>query len=167
PMSLDDDVFDAVYDYVNALTAMANSNPGLADLAGNYIRNHDKALRIAALLASLDGSKTISMRYWGRAREIAERWRQGLHNMYDTVSNNLESTDEGTRELVIAEQLRKYGPQTARQIHQSVRRKLSSAEVKGTLQGMIETNVVTEIAEGRQQRYVLTQDLDSPAGGAS
>lgn len=167
PMALTDDVYDAVYDYVNALTAIANADPNLADLAGNYIRSHEKALRIAALLASFDESKEITMKYWGRAREIAERWRQGLHNMYDTVSSNLEQSESGTHERVIAERLRRYGVMTARELSQKLSGRLSSDQIKSVLGGMVDADMVTEMKEGRKTVYVLNQDIDSTESSES
>lgn len=68
------------------------------DLNGNYERLPTKAMRVAALIASLENNGLIEMRHWALAQEIAERWRQSLHELYAQVNINKELSATATME---------------------------------------------------------------------
>lgn len=93
-------VFEAFYNYHDALTAIARANDN-TDLDGNYSRFAEKALRVAALLASLGNEGRIELCHWARAQAIAERWRQSLHNLYLTL-NSAQDEEAKTEERVIS-----------------------------------------------------------------
>jgi hypothetical protein len=62
------------------------------DLDGSYARLSDRALRIAALLASLENEDRIELPQWARAQEIAEIMRRNLHELYRQVNAGQEGT---------------------------------------------------------------------------
>jgi len=64
---------------------------GNQDLDGSYVRLSDKALRIAALLASLENEGQINLQIWALAQEIAEMFRYNLHELYAQVSSLQEN----------------------------------------------------------------------------
>jgi hypothetical protein len=64
----------------------------LADLQSEnldpcYLRLPGRALRIAALLTSVNGpgGTVIHLPQWARAPQIVERWRRALHHLIDRV----------------------------------------------------------------------------------
>ena len=65
PLELDPDVKDAYYRYDGALRKLL-VEIGIPDFDGSYGRLPEKALRIAALFASLEGSPTIKMKPLGQ-----------------------------------------------------------------------------------------------------
>ncbi len=60
------------------------------DLDGSYTRLSDRALRIAALLASLENNGHIELCQWTKAQEIAEIMRRNLHELYRQVNARQE-----------------------------------------------------------------------------
>lgn len=86
-LTISDETFDAYYEYRDALKMMMTNNPD-HDLDGNYLRLAEKALRIAALFASLGGSECIELAHWAKAQEITEHWRVGLHELHRQVNDN-------------------------------------------------------------------------------
>jgi hypothetical protein len=157
-MGLPNEVFDLVYTYQDALNGIMVSN-AVPDLNGNYSRFGEKALRIAALLASLAGYKEIQPQHWHRAQEITERWRVDLHSLYRQLGGDVEVSRSRTIEDAICRQLEDRGPTTARNLR--IYTHLSGDEVKAGVSSLIEDGTVLEVAEGKTKVYVLVQ------GGAS
>ena len=89
PLELDPDVKDAYYRYDGALRRLL-VEIGIPDFDGSYGRLPEKALRIAALFASLEGSPTIKMKHWAKAQAIAQRWRGNLHEVYKQVNQSTQ-----------------------------------------------------------------------------
>ena len=85
-LKISDDVFDACNNYHMALRDVISRNE-IEDFDGNYARFHEKALRIAALFASINNFKSIKLNHWAKAQEITERWRIGLHELHRQVND--------------------------------------------------------------------------------
>jgi len=68
------------------------ANSSNQDLDGSYTRLSDRALRIAALLASLENGGRIEVPQWAKAQEIAEMMRRNLHELYRQVNREHEHT---------------------------------------------------------------------------
>ncbi|NLF13898.1 MAG: DUF3987 domain-containing protein [Anaerolineaceae bacterium] len=83
--TLGEGVRAAVQRYNMAVLALARESE-LTDLDGNYGRLHEKGLRVAALMASLENGGIIELRHWARAQEIVERWRLYAHRLYEQVT---------------------------------------------------------------------------------
>lgn len=146
-------VFDAFYAYREALLDIV-SKTGLTDLDGNYTRLPEKAIRIAALFASLQGCNQIGMVHWARAQQIAERWRGDLHNLYRQLTSNVEQSKKKTREEAILALLAKRGESTKREIVQGVRG-LSSADAAEVLPSMVDMGLLVEVKSARSATYSL------------
>ncbi len=151
-------VRDAAYAYGEALLDIANSG-GIRDIDGNYGRLPETALRVAAIFASLQGESEIQIRHWARAQQLAEKWRQYLHNLYRALTTSVETSKERTKEDAILTQLAKRGALTKREITQHVRG-LSSAEAEALISAMTKTGVIVEISVGRTAKYSLASQVD-------
>lgn len=94
-------IIDLFYRYSDALSDLVYEH-NIEELAGNYGRLATKALRLAALFASLENDNIIEVKHWARAQELTEAWRASLHEMYAQVnSNNFESESaQAERELL-------------------------------------------------------------------
>ncbi len=148
-------VYDAYYGYHDALSSMIVQGEN-EDLDGNYVRFAAKALRIAALLASLENHGVIELRHWARGQQIAEDWRRGLHDLYEQV-NRANPTDEWVREEQVVALIREKGPLTAREVRQGVW-KSSANEVNRWLDSLVRSGVLEEVQEGKTRRYHLAED---------
>jgi hypothetical protein len=88
------------------------------DLNGSYTRLRETGLRIAALLASLAGSSTITLSHWARAQQICETFREELHNVYATVATAQVETTRRTIEDKVIEYIQScHDGATKRDIH--------------------------------------------------
>jgi hypothetical protein len=67
-------VGEAYYTYNDAIMQIIHKAI-YEDLDAWHGRCAIRALRMAALFASLDGTDEINLRHWARAQHIAERWR--------------------------------------------------------------------------------------------
>lgn len=148
------DVYDAFYTYRDALTDIVDAGQ-VEDLDGNYSRLPEKAIRIAALLASFHGEKDIKMRHWHRALEITERWRVDLHSLYRQLTGAVEVDRSRTIEDAIIEQIKRYGPRTARDLKLNTH--MSSEDIKSILPGMVADGTLLEFKEGKAVRYTLLE----------
>ncbi len=146
-------VWHAYYRYDRALRAMA-SHQGNEDLDGSYGRFAIKALRIAALLASLHDDRethTIELAAWSRGQQIAERWRASLHRLMGQVQDEVTLTHEEKAEHMLIRVLRKYGALTARELHQ--RTKIPYTVLVRHLEVMSKAGVVQAQKSGRTLKY--------------
>ena len=127
------------------------------DLDGSYTRLSDRALRIAALLASLENGDRIELRQWAKAQDIAEMMRRNLHELYRQVNagqteNNLEDIlldylkTLGDKKVTIRE-IRQFGP--------SELRKASSDTLRNELLNLMRSEIVTVERVGKAERYAL------------
>jgi len=87
--TLDRDAYRAYDAYRLALRELLAASDN-QDLDGSYTRLSDRALRMAALLASLENGNRIELRQWARAQEIAEMMRRNLHELYRQVNAGQE-----------------------------------------------------------------------------
>ncbi len=148
-------VKEAFYRYENALLDLAQQHQ-LFPLFGNYGRLPKQALRIAMLLASLENNGKIEIRHWSRAQEIAERWRQNLHEMYNQV-NAVEETSQRkeiedrlifyVRKLTVEKQ-----PPKARDIAKYMKH-LDTPTIELRLRELSRAGVLEEIKTTKTWRY--------------
>lgn len=108
------------------------------DLASSYVRLPFKALRVAALLAGLDCTETITMYHWTLAQTICERWRKSLHELYRQIN---QAQDE---------------PSYAKRIEDEVLRvvrKLEEQDKPPTIRDL--SRYITKVDSGRLKMAVL------------
>ncbi len=150
--TLGDGVKDAYYNYQDALLDIVAESPN-QDLAGNYARFGEKALRVAMLLGSLENNGRIEMPHWARAQQIAESWRQGLHYFYDEVTGAAQSPGEAVEEKIM-QLIAGKGPLTRREIHTAIRG-IDSGMAGMILGNMVAADLLEESEGGQTKRYGL------------
>jgi hypothetical protein len=127
------------------------------DLDGSYTRLSDRALRIAALVASLENGGHIELPQWARAQEIAELMRRNLHELYRQVNTGQE---ENCLEDVLVDYLKTLAgkPVTIREIRQfgpGALRKASSEMIRNELGNLVRSDLVSVERIGKAERYRL------------
>lgn len=152
----------ARYDYLDALTDLIEQELVHNDLASSYVRLPEKALRMAVLFASFEGLAEVELAHFARAQQITERWRAGLHNLYNCIVNRVDDEERETLGAKIERQimeaigkLERAGEQpTARLIAMRIRG-VSSSEVAQELQKLTRLGivVVTRAESGRTDYY--------------
>jgi hypothetical protein len=159
PCTLGADVWDALHRYNRGVLEIARGSQ-LTDLDGNYGRLHEKALRVAALLAGLENGGRVEMRHWARAQEMAERWRLYAHRLYGQVAE-LEVSPQAEIEDKLVDAVRRWqGTEkypdglTATDISRFMWG-LGAVEVKHYADGLVAAHVLEKHKPGRAERYVL------------
>ena len=121
-------VYDAWKRYRSALKQLSRklSAQGLKDLKGSYGRLPVKALRIAALLGSLENYGVVELKHFALAQEICERWRASLHELYSQINNSPDSPTQASRLgdeiLEVVKKLAEKGkPPTVKEIHDYIK----------------------------------------------
>jgi|GEM_PF-589756 len=154
-----DEVWDALHRYNVAMLELARTSE-LTDLDGNYGRLHEKALRVAALLASLENGGRVELRHWARAQAIVERWRLYAHRLYEQVTELDASPQSEIDDKVVAavkrwQESAKYpGGLTAADIARFVWG-LGPVEVKRHADELVRAQVLAKHKPGRAERYFL------------
>src|SRR5258706_6569711 len=149
---MSDAVYQAHNAYYNALATLATNLD--ERFKSTYGRLPEKALRIAMLLASLEGCQTIDMRHWGRGQQSTEHWRRDFHEMIAQISSeDMSIRNYGDNEAQILHVLTKLKAGThvtARFVsHQTAKlRKLGAPEVRKILDDLAESSDVNVIKEG-------------------
>lgn len=92
-LALSDPVGDAYYAYDHGLIEVMEGY-GHTDLDGNYGRLGEKALRVAALFASLQGSGAVKLAHFAKAQQTVERWRLYTERIYEQVTRRDKSKRE-------------------------------------------------------------------------
>lgn len=129
-MGIGIDVLDSFYSYHDALMDMAAdaAEEGDDDLNGSYGRFGEKAMRVAILLASVNGDETIESIHWARAQTITESWRRSLHNLKDHLTEQAPSQERKEHEKIIKMILKFEHGATASQLAKTTRA-YSTAEI--------------------------------------
>jgi hypothetical protein len=153
--TLSPDVRRAFYAYDGAMRTLIGEM-GHEDLDGSYTRMPIRALRIAALLASLhDASKrhTIWPPQWARGQAIAEQWRADLHKLMRQVDEDDTPTRAGDNEQRVLRVLRasKGAALPVRTIH--LKTKMAYGDITLALQALKAGAVVREIVTPRTQKW--------------
>ena len=136
-----DEVREDIEEYRTRLRDMIFESD-VTDLDGNYGRFPEKAIRIATLFASLDGSHEILWKHWARAKETAEQWRKNLHDLYDQL-NHAEDSTMLTNEEKVIRQIKKRGPITCRTIQQNT--------------GLLAADVNKELTKLARRRLIINK----------
>lgn len=143
--------------YREALREMiANSNN--QDLDGSYVRLSDKALRIAALIASLENEGCITFTIWTLAQEIAEMFRRNLHELYIQVSSAIQETNPHEDTLINYLKTLNGKAVTVRDILQyapASLRPLKTDGIRELLINLQRSGIVDCKKEGRKECYTL------------
>ena len=152
------DVKRAFYAYRNALKDQIE-NMKEKDLKGNYLRLPDIALRIAVLIASVNGEKEVTLTHWGFAQNTTELWRENLHRLYyETLSDN--NTGNSSAKMDPLERIhtiiKEKGPITSREIQQLTHYK--AATVEALLEDLKLDGKIKMFPSGKTFRYDKESD---------
>lgn len=156
------DVYQAWVNYRSALKQITRNLP-TQDLDGSYNRLSIKAIRIAALFASLENGDVIEMRHWAKAQEIAERWRKSLHELYYQVNKPHDETTYAKRVeddiLRVVKQLEaKEKPPTIRDLSRYLTR-VDIGRIKMGVVDLVKAGLLSENKDGKSPRYTVMEDL--------
>lgn len=156
-LSLQRGVREAFDTYRVALRSLLAKEGACQDLDGSYSRLATMALRIAALLASLENGGCITLDIWSLAQEIAEMFRENLHRLYEQVS--VVSDDNPYEETLIEYLKTKQGESTTvRDIvlyGPSPLRKLKTNGVRDLLISLERSAIVICKKEGKKEWYTF------------
>jgi len=154
----------------NAGLACGPSGLTVVDLDGNYGRLHEKALRVAALPASVENGGRVEMRHWARAQEVAERWRLHAHRLYGQVAELAVSPQAEIEDKVVDAIRRRQGTDkypdglTATDISRFIWG-LGTLEVKQYADALVAAQLLAKHKPGRVERYFVPQPAPQPDGG--
>lgn len=144
-------VTDRFYLYLDGLVKISQ-HLQQTDLDGNYIRFAEKTLRIALLLASFSESPQIELPHWARAQEISERWRRGLHAIYESINNNPSDAQE--KEEKVLKVVERHGPVSATEVSRYIHG-IGVTETKTILDGLVMAGAMEIQKNGKTVRYCL------------
>lgn len=143
-LGIHSDVKEAYDVYNESLLQLVINGDATGDLEACYGRLHDKALRIAMLLASFAGQAEITMPYWAYAQNVAETWRRMLHQTLAMASEGQPMSREEQLESKIESQLARYVSMTGRDLQRHIKG-FSSREINGALEEMLKAErIITE-----------------------
>ena len=163
-LALSTAVLEAYYTYNGALLDLIIAGDAPPDLNACYGRYHDKALRIAMLLASFAGQDTIEMPQWAYAQDLTEQWRLMLHQAVALADSGLPLTRDEQLEAKVTSQLGRHGPMTLRELTHNIRG-FSSREITAVVQAFLRTGSIETRATAQTIYYALPTDM-APARGA-
>jgi hypothetical protein len=167
--AMTDEVWEALYRYNKAALEVAHA-VRVTDLDGNYARLHEKALRVAALLASLGNGGPIELRHWARGQEVVERWRLYAHRLHEQMTWLEVSPQAEKEDRVVAVLMRLQGTEkyprgmTAAEIARFVWG-LGAVEVKHHADELVAAHVLAKDRRGRAERYFVP--APEPDGAAA
>lgn len=151
-ITLAPNVVRAYYDYSDALLAIIAQQG--SELDSWYARLHDRALRVAILLASIDGSERVELRHWGRSQAIAERWRASVHRLYRQVNAEQQATQQASAEDAVLEVIRRLGNPTVRDIKTRIAW-LSRTEIQEICDRLAQIGTLAPVRTSHSVRYSL------------
>jgi hypothetical protein len=155
-LSLHPSARKALNDYGNALALRAQDDE-LAQFRSYYSRLRDKTLRIATLFAALQRSPCIEIRHIARAQQIAEQFRQSIHQLGAHLSQGHEPSK--SMDDKILKLLEQKGPLTVREIAQHTR--LDGDSVRKKLDGMIKDGDIIATKQGRKMVYCIVHEEET------
>lgn len=151
-LSITEAVYDAYEAYNDGLLTLLLSGDVPPDYDASYGRLHEKALRIALLLAGFSGDTMIEIRHWAYAQRIVEGWRRNLHGIQGQIAAQEIVSPAQQLEHRVEEFLGRVGQATAREIQRALWN-VSSKEVAETLKNLEGVGVVVKESQGRTVRY--------------
>jgi Protein of unknown function (DUF3987) len=157
-LSLHPSARKALNDYGNALALRAQDDE-LAQFRSYYSRLRDKTLRMATLFAALQESSCIEIRHIARAQQIAEQFRQSIHQLAAHLSRQ-ESTQQprSLDDKIMKVLTDKNVPLTAREVSQCIRN-LDTQEARSRLDALELSGVLKKEEQGRTSRYFISRHV--------
>ena len=156
-LTLGPGVLEAYYAYHDGIRDLLTHHAN-EDVDASYGRLPNMALCVAILLASVAGEPVIALTHWARAAQIAERWRQGLHQLIDQLRTARAESRESEDEAKLMRVLNRGVPMTAREIGQYAPRPRKSVDT--LLRLLVDAGDVLALSPGEGQkttRYLLVE----------
>jgi Protein of unknown function (DUF3987) len=147
------EVRGAFYAYDAAMRHMLTS-ADTQDFDGSYGRFPIKALRIAALLASMhdvNATHTIDLSHWYRGQAIAERWRASLHRLVGHLQSSVGPDRTAQRENHILKVLKAHGPCSEADIYRWT--KIPATQLDPQLKALLAIKIVRPEWTKRTLKY--------------
>jgi len=161
PLPLQEITFDAKADHAQEayqmaiFTMIADTTQVSEDLGASYIRLHAKAIRIAMLLASVEGKTVIGLQHWAYAQAITERWRRMMHQVIEMAADSQPLTRDILLQEKVESLLARHHPLSLRGMHQHLRRIASMRELRAVVKDMVDFQAVIEQQHGKTTMYML------------
>jgi 5S rRNA maturation endonuclease (ribonuclease M5) len=163
-MTMDTATYDAFDAYDNALSDIIHADTVHNDLAPWYSRAAQKALRVAMLLASVEGHAVITLPYWQEAQVLVEEWRSNLHDLTGTVGGEGDLSRHTMRKVRLEKKIESVlalnGAMTARELQKHLY-KVSGEELYVLLESMVKIGLITRKVEGKRFLYLIFDDNNS------
>jgi hypothetical protein len=137
----------------------------MTDLNASYDRLATRAIRVAALIASLENNGLIELKHWYLAQEFAERWRVSLHELYHQVhhARGDEKSKEAKAEdriIEVVQRLEEKGnPPSAKEIKDYCKN-LDRALIERKCKELVQIGVLEVMKTSRTNRYKYIGDED-------
>jgi len=167
-MVMAEEVYDAMEAYDDALLTLSHTEHVHSDLRPWYARAKEKALRVAMLLASVEGDDLITLPYWQEAQVIVEGWRQNLHDLVSGMGMDAGQTRQGMRrgrlERRVEEMLSQSGGMTAREMQQHLKG-VTSEELRQVLDAMEKIGTIWHQDVGQKRLYLIFKEEAETDGG--
>jgi hypothetical protein len=160
-LTLAPEVYDAYETYNDALLDVVHNGDVHGDLSPWYGRAHEKALRVAMLLASVHGQSCITLPYWQEAQHLVESWRITLHELVEGIGTAGAPSRQEARRLKLARKIETLvamsGGMTARELQRHLFN-TSGEELSHALEAMVKIGTLTKHVAGRKTLYLIFQD---------
>lgn len=135
------------YQRYDAQVRMLANTAGIipTDLKSWYTRLPERMLQVAALLASLENSGHIELKYIAKAIQIAEIWRKEVHNFYSQVKNGSTSLakEEEDDVLRVVSRMNERGEWPTPGNVAARIATMSASRANVVLQGLVQAGVLT------------------------
>jgi hypothetical protein len=155
-VEIPNDVKDAHADYRVCLKDLIQTwDDDNKDLAGNYIRFPDIAMRIAVLLTSLDNRSKVTLSHWAYAQNFTEERRKDLHRLYyQSLSNHVLKNNNSIKDPIerIHELIKIKGPLTSREIQSLTH--FTNKTVAPLLDLLLDDGKIIKIPFGKTFKFV-------------
>lgn len=151
-LSLHPSARKALNDYGNAL-ALRAQDEDLAQFRSYYSRLRAKTLRMATLFAALQECGCVEIRHIARAQQIAEQFRQSIHQLGAHLSQGYSSSkmlDDKVLQLLREKNM----PLTAREVSQCIWN-LDAKQAREHLDALASSGRITRRDERLTSRYSL------------
>lgn len=140
---------------------LISQEPALKQLESCYARLRDKAMRVAALIASIEdkGTHVIEAAHMAYGIEYAERRRQDLHNLVANLQvNGAELADKALDTAIFGELKRRQKAATVREMSQAnrdIQRAHREGRLDSKLKELVEAGELIRGGTGRKVEYGL------------
>lgn len=130
------------------------------DLWSSYMRFQERALRIAAIVAAVEGDDVIDLRRWKIAQAIVERQRLALHWTYDRVAEGTIGGVDRTKADQVIEMVTEMRRATVRDVQRRLKRHFrDTSECKREMDALVQSGDLHVVSIGKRMYYAVDVDV--------